>query len=153
LLLWWIGGTIFWLATTATVTVPEVVVAASAAAVVAVLARVARRAMRFKARPRAAWLAWGALVPIAVAADIVQLVGWLRHPSTAGTLIEQRLPGTDRSEQVGWRAGGMLAISATPGSVVFDGDRKTGRVRIHSLVGGWPHIDRRVSQDTAGPTQ
>lgn len=147
--LWWIGGLVFWLATVASITLPEAVIAALAAAVGAVLARSARRAMGFRVRPRLVWLRWASMVPVAVVADLGRLVVWLRHPSRSGDRAERLFPGSGRPAQVGWRAAAMIAVSATPGSVVFDADPVTGRVRLHSLVQGPPSIDRLAERGSA----
>ncbi|NUP74889.1 MAG: hypothetical protein HOQ07_09635, partial [Sinomonas sp.] len=135
--------TVFWLATAATITLAETLVAAAVALVGAVLARVARRAMPFNARPRRVWLGWAALVPVAAAADMARLVRWYRGPQKA-EVRESRMPASERPPATGWRAGGITVLSATPGSVVIDSDPTSGRVKVHSLVGGWPHLDEKV---------
>lgn len=144
LVLWWVGGTLFWLATASTVTMSETLVAAAIALIAAVLARLARRAIPFDAKPRLAWLRWAALVPVSAVADAARLVPWLGGRQ-AEDIVEARLPAsTDRAE-TGLRAGGIVALSATPGTVVVDCEPRSGTVRMHSLVKGWPHLDERVT--------
>ena len=144
LVLWWAGGMLFWLATASTLTVIETLVAAAVALAAAVLARLARRAIPFAARPRLAWLRWAALVPVSAFADAVRLVPWLRGRQPED-LVEEHLPGSTGEAETGLRAGGIVALSATPGTVVVDSDPRTGTIRLHSLVTGWPHLDEVVA--------
>ncbi|MFH5877349.1 hypothetical protein [Arthrobacter sp. NA-172] len=148
LVLWWMAGTLSWLVTVSTVTVPETVAAASTALFCAVLARVARRAMGFQAAARGIWLRWAALVPAAAVTDTVRLARWLAGPR-GESLGEQGMPGTGSPKATGWRAGAMIALSSTPGSVVFYFDPDTGRIRVHVLAQGWPRLDRHVSSGSA----
>lgn len=147
LVLWWIAGTLSWLVTVSTVTVPETVVAGSTALLGAVLARIARRATGFQAAARGTWLRWAALVPAAAVTDTVRLTGWLAGPR-GESLKEQRMPGTGSPQATGWRAAAMIALSATPGSVVFYSNPDTNRIRVHVLADGWPRLDRHVSPGT-----
>jgi hypothetical protein len=80
LVLWWIAGTLSWLVTVSTASVPETVAAASTALLCAVLGRMARRAMGFRAAARGIWLRWAAPVPAAAVADTVRLARWLAGP-------------------------------------------------------------------------
>lgn len=151
LALWCLGGTLFWLATASTVTFGETLIAAAIALIAAVLARVARRAIPFQAKPPLAWIRWAALVPVSAVADAVRLVPWLRGRQPEG-IAEEHLPGSTAPTETGLRAGGIVALSATPGTVVVDCDPTTGAVRLHSLVKGWPHLDEQVvaGADPAG---
>lgn len=144
LVLWWMAGTLSWLVTVSTVTVPEIVAAASTALPCAVLARMARRATGFQAAARGVWLRWAALVPAAAVTDTVRLARWLAGPR-GESLEEQRMPGTGSPGATGWRAGAMIALSSTPGSVVFYSDPDVHRIRVHVLAQGWPRLDRHVS--------
>ncbi|MDQ0028428.1 hypothetical protein [Arthrobacter bambusae] len=144
LVLWWLAGTLSWLVTASTVTVPETVAAASTALFGAVLARMARRAMGFQAAARVIWLRWAALVPAAAVSDSVRLARWLAGPRRE-SLGEQQMPGTRSPKATGWRAGAMIALSSTPGSVVFYSDPDSNRLRVHVLAQGWPRLDRHVA--------
>ncbi|WP_138445062.1 Na+/H+ antiporter subunit E [Sinomonas susongensis] len=148
LVLWWAGGSVFWLATASTVTLGETLVAAAVALVAAVLARVARRAIPFEAKPALAWLRWTSLVPVSAVADSARLVPWLagRQPED---VVEAQLPRSTGRAETGLRSGAILALSATPGTVVIDCDPDTGTARMHSLVKGWPHLDERVAAGAA----
>lgn len=147
LVLWWIGGTLSWLVTVSTVTLPETVAAASTALLGAVLARTARRAMGFQAAARGIWLRWAALVPAAAVTDTVRLARWLAGPR-GESLQDQRMPGTASPKATGWRAAAMIALSSTPGSVVFYSDPDAHRIHVHVLAEGWPRLDRHVSPGT-----
>lgn len=140
--LWTVAGTLFWLATASTVTAVETGIAAAVSLVCAVLARLARRALPFRARPGREWLRWAAVVPLAAGADLVRLPGWLRSGQPE-QLREAAMPtGGDR--EAGWRAGGIVALSATPGSVVVASDPDSGAVTVHSVTSGWPRLDEQV---------
>ena len=151
LALWWVAGTVFWLATVSTVTLAETLAAALVSLIGAVLARLARRAMPFRLTVRREWLRWAATVPVAAFADAVRLARWLPGPGNApkrtvelDALREGRMPGSRRPAETGWRAGGIIALSATPGSVVVDSDPATGKVLVHTLVEGWPGLHEKV---------
>lgn len=146
--LWTTAGTVFWLATASTITLAEALVAAGVAVVCSVLARAARRAMPFSARPRGVWLRWAITVPVAAAADMVRLGGGLSG-AKAADLREATMPAGGPRE-TGWRAGGIIALSATPGSVVVSSDRDTGTVMVHTLARGWPRLDDDVLKDDTG---
>lgn len=144
LVLWWMAGTVSWLVTVTTVTVPETVAAASTAVFGAVLARMARRAMGFRAAARGIWLRWAALVPAAAVADTARLARWLAGPRRE-SLNGRTMPGSRSPRATGWTAGAMIALSATPGSVVFSSDPDGNRIRVHVLTQGWPDLDKHVS--------
>lgn len=140
---WTAAGTLFWIATASSVTPAEALVAVAIALPVGVVAGVARRAMPFRARPRRVWLRWVAMVPVAAVADMVRLVGWLRSGQPED-LRAARVPAGHGAGEAGWRAGGIVAVSATPGSVVVGCDPEDGTAVVHSLVRGWPHLDTSV---------
>lgn len=143
LALWTIAGTLFWLATASTIAAAEVLVAAPTSLLAGILARAARHAMPFRARPRRVWLRWAATVPVAAIADMVRLGGWLggSQPADLRTAPMPRGRGT---REAGWRAGGIVSLSATPGSVVVASDPSAGTVTVHTLVRGWPGLDESV---------
>lgn len=140
---WTLAGTLFWLATASSVTAAEAIAAAAVALPAGALATVARRAMPFRALPRRVWPRWAATVPVAAVADMVRLTGWLRTRQP-GQLRAGHMPGGDGARETGWRAGGIVALSATPGSVVVASDPEAGTVTVHSLVHGWPGLDEDV---------
>ncbi|MDP9882666.1 multisubunit Na+/H+ antiporter MnhE subunit [Sinomonas atrocyanea] len=142
---WTAAGTLFWLATASTVTAVETVAAAAVSLVCAVLARLARRALPFRARPVRGWLRWAAVVPVAAVADMVRLPRWLRAGQPE-ELREATMPAGG-PRQTGWRAGGIVALSATPGSVVVASDPDSGAVTVHSVTSGWPRLDEQVLKE------
>lgn len=139
---WTAAGTLFWLATASTVTGVETVVAAAVSLAGAVLARLARRALPFRARPGRQWLRWAATVPVAAAADMVRLPGWFRRGQPE-QLREDAMPACGPRE-TGWRAGGIVALSATPGSIVVASDPESGAALIHTITRGWPRLDEKI---------
>lgn len=150
---WWIAGFLIWAATLASVSGAELITGALAAVVCAVLARVARRAMGGQPGLSSAiwsrWARWAALVPVAAAADLMRLVGWLttgrREPPASSRVREIVVPAGTDAGAITWRQGAALAISSTPGSVVTGIDPEAGTLQLDQLVNGWPDLDRRVS--------
>lgn len=150
---WWFAGFLVWTATLSSVSAAELLIGALAGAVCAVLARVARRAMGGQPGLSSAmwsrWARWALLVPVAAAADLMRLVGWLaagRHePEPADRGLRLAVPSGDSPDAITWRQGATLAVSSTPGSVVTWIDRDDGALVIDQLVSGRPGLDRRVS--------
>jgi multisubunit Na+/H+ antiporter MnhE subunit len=147
---WWWGAAVgIWLITLSSVTTPELVVAAACGVPCALAAWAGRRAMRHRWRPRPRWALW--LVPLAasIIADEARLLRLaLLRPSHTGPVGEWRriqLPGGEPDAVASaHRALASVTVSATPGTFVVDGDPEEDRLVIHSLVRGWPHLDRVV---------
>lgn len=150
---WWIAGFLVWTATLSSVSAAELVLGALAAAVCGVLARIARRAMGGQPGLSSAmwsrWVRWALLVPVAAAADLMRLVGWLAagryEPDAADRIVELAVPSGTGRDAITWRQGATLAVSSTPGSVVAGIDPDNGTLVVDQLVSGRPGLDRRVS--------
>lgn len=147
---WWLAGMIVWASTLATAAAAELVLAGIGSGVTAVLAVLGRRAIGMHGRPRRAWIAWTALVPLAALLDCLRLARWLvgsrPDPALPEGLTVRELPAGDSPAAVGWRQGALLSVSATPGTLAVDCDPDTGRVLLHPLVNGWPDLEHRVSR-------
>lgn len=151
---WWIAGVLVWTATLSSASAAELITGALSAAVCAVLARVARRAMGgqpgLSSGMLSRWAYWALLVPVAAAADLMRLVGWLAagrpEPEPADRIVELTVPSGTGREAITWRQGAALAVSSTPGSVVTSIDPDAGTLVLDQLVAGRPGLDKRVSQ-------
>lgn len=145
---WWLLLFGLWLITLSSMSVAEAVTAAVVALLCAVVARAGRRASKVDWRPELAWLTWFAMVPIVLCVDTVRLFA---ATATRGRNIPQRfekleLPG-DRSDARAdaRRAAAVLALSATPGSVVLDAAPDRPLV-LHVVVSGRPRLDERIGR-------
>lgn len=155
--LWWWGAAVgIWLITLSSVTMPDLVVAVACGLPCALAAWAGRRATGNSWRPRLQWALW--LVPLAasIIADEVRLLrlavlrlavlGAARtRPAEEwrGIQLPRSEPDTVASAH---RALASFTVSATPGTFVVDGDPEEDRLVIHSLVSGWPHLDRVVTR-------
>jgi multisubunit Na+/H+ antiporter MnhE subunit len=146
LLLWWLLLFGLWLLTLSSVSVAESVVAAVLALLCAFVARAGRRASRVGWRPQLAWLTWFALLPIVLCMDTVRLFVGTVTRNLPQRLEEVELPD-DRSAARGdaRRAAAVLALSATPGSVVLDAAPDRPLV-LHVVVSGRPRLDKRIGR-------
>lgn len=146
---WVVAGVAVWLATVPAVTIAEVAVAVPTAVACAALAVVARRSMGLRFRAGREWLLWAVLVPVSAVADSVRLARLLvrraPEPGEQEALVRRRVPAGPAASALGWRAAAIVAVSATPASVVVDADGEAGRIVLHRLVAGRPAIDERVS--------
>jgi hypothetical protein len=73
---------------------------------------------------------------------MVRLPGWFRRGQPA-QLHEDAMPSGGPRE-TGWRAGGIVALSATPGSIVVASDPESGAALIHTITPGWPRLDQKI---------
>ncbi|GAB3926574.1 hypothetical protein GCM10011575_07920 [Microlunatus endophyticus] len=156
---WWLAGFVVWTATLASASGPELVTGVLASLVSAVLARTARRAMGgqpgLSRQMWARWVRWAALVPVAAAADLARLVGWLagglREPGASARTHQLTVPSGSGPEAITWRQGAALAVSSTPGSVVIGIRPDDGTLVLDQLVSGWPGLDERVADRQVSP--
>jgi multisubunit Na+/H+ antiporter MnhE subunit len=143
---WWVLLFGLWMLTLSSVSVAESVTAAVAALLCAFAARAGRRASRVGWRPRLAWLTWFAMVPVALCMDTVRLFVATVRRDLPERFDEVELP-TDRpaARADARRAAAVLALSATPGSVVLDAapDRP---LLLHVVVSGRPRLDERIGR-------
>ena len=150
---WSVVGLLVWTATLSSITPIELVIGLLAAVTAGVLARSARRAIGEGGVPAGmwrAWLGWAAWVPVAAAADLVRILGWLLggrpEASQSDRVVPVLVPAGDDRAAVAWRQGAVLAVSSTPGSVVLRLEADQGRLILDQLVSGPPHLERRVAQ-------
>jgi multisubunit Na+/H+ antiporter MnhE subunit len=150
--LWWWGAAVgIWLITLSAVTTPELVVASVCGLLCGLAAWAGRRALGNRWRPRPEWALWLFPLLASIAVDLVRVL-WLAvrrpvrtHPLGQWRRIQLRggEPGAVASAH---RALASFTVSATPGTFVVDGDPEEDRLVVHSLVSGWPHLDRVVTR-------
>lgn len=155
---WWLATIGVWLLTLSSVTTPELVTAAVCGLLSGTAAWGGRKAMADAWRIRLRWAAW--LGPVAVAAVLDcgrllalaarQAVLLARGPATQadgpGRLRGLALADVPARHAAARRALATIAISSTPGNFVIDSRPDEERLVIHSLVSGWPRVERTVSR-------
>ncbi len=147
---WWSAAIGIWLLTLSSVTVPDLVVATCCGLPCALAARAGRMSVGTVWRPRLAWLAWAPVLAVAILADAsrVLLVAMRRlaNGPEPGEFREVPVrPGEHAPVTITHRAAATIAVSSTPGTLVAESD-PAGKLVIHSLVSGWPHLDRVVAR-------
>jgi multisubunit Na+/H+ antiporter MnhE subunit len=150
-LCWWAASLGLWLLTLSSVSPPELTVAIVCGLPCALAARAGRRAIGDAWLPRPVWLGWLAALPASVAADSARLAALLpravRGRADPGRLRDVQLPEAGPGPvALARRALGTLAISASPATLVVDSDPEDGRLLVHSLGSGRPHLDRVVAR-------
>jgi multisubunit Na+/H+ antiporter MnhE subunit len=141
---WAVVACAVWLSTLSSVTLPELCIASAVSIPCGVLARAGRRSLdaRWRFRPR--WALW--LLPVigSLYAELVELLRMsVRRPRT-GHLMSIDLPDDPPDLAAGREALGTLALSATPGSLVVDGDPEQHRLTVHVLVSAGPEVEKVI---------
>lgn len=140
-----------WLITLSSVSMPELVTAIASSVPCAMATVATRRVLAGSWRPRAVWLRWLMLLPVAVVADAARVLALpLRRAGQVDECASFRqhpLSHFDNpAREAAWQAISVLAVSATPGSYVVDVDPSRDRVLLHSLVGGAPDMTKVVQR-------
>jgi multisubunit Na+/H+ antiporter MnhE subunit len=149
---WWWGAAVgVWLITLSSVTTPDLVVAVGCGLPCGVAAWAGRRALGNRWRPRLRWLLWFFPLIVSIIADEVRVLrlAALRPVRTqpVGQWHGIQLPsGEPPAVGSARRALASFTVSATPGTFVADSDPEEDRLVIHSLVDGWPRLDRVVTR-------
>lgn len=162
---WWALCFLVWMATLSAFDNQDLIAAGVAGLPCAVGAVAARRASGTAWRPRLRWLRWLVALPAAVVADSVRLVPFaartlvhhgglrtqapfrhLRLDLSAGASPDASSRGDagQRHREAAHRALAMLVLSATPGTLVIDEDRRRGVLTVHAATDGRPRIERVV---------
>lgn len=147
-LLWWAVTAGCWLATLTTPSRAELVAAAVGTLPCAVSARYARRANGGSWRFRAGWLRWATTVLREVPVQSIR-VGWYALSPTGrrrSTLVVVTLPSEPEPVAAGRRAGAVLALATTPGTVVLDCVARTRRLLLHSIRTGPGRLETQVQR-------
>jgi len=135
-----------WLATLSSVTLSELCFAVAAGIACGILARAGRRSLGAAWRFRWRWLTWPVLVGTAAVVQSFQLWATTVRERPSGTLTEVQLPSEDPLLAAGRRAAAILALTATPGSVVAASDPGRHRLAVHAVVDAGPDIASLVSR-------
>lgn len=144
---WWVLLVGLWVLTLSSVSVAEVVVAASCALPCAALATAGRQVSGARWRPAVAWLRWFAVLPVAVCTDTWRLfVATPRLIRGTGSWRHIELPDDPSAARAAARrAAAVLTVSATPGTLVADTPPEKPML-VHVLVSGRPRLDDRVAR-------
>jgi len=150
LALWWALMIGVWDLTLAGAALPDILAAVAAGFVAAVGAVATRRLIGGQWRPRARWLAWLPVIATKAVSDAARAFGLAaRHfarrdvDTSCGEVPLRR--GTERDVDI-HHALASLAITSTPGSVVYDADADGNRLFKHELVTGPPDLEGVVGK-------
>lgn len=143
---WTVVACSVWLATLASITLPELCFAVAASIPAAVLARAGRRALGTSWSFRLSWLRW--LVPVAAAlvVETAKLFRLALGGVRPGRLTRLDLPDEEQQLAAGREAAATLALCSTPGSVVVDSDPEQHRLTVHFLLSAGPDLRRAVGR-------
>jgi len=147
---WWALLVGVWELTLSGTTLPEICCEVAAALLSALGAVAARRTVRGRWVPKPTWLRWLPFVAASVLVDTTRVL-WLaatrgRRRDVAGRLAAVQLLKSDDVTADSHRAYATLAITCTPGSVVYDGDADSHRLFTHTLVDGPPDLGNAVAR-------
>jgi multisubunit Na+/H+ antiporter MnhE subunit len=148
--LWWALMVGVWDLTLAGTTLPDILAAVGAGFVSAVGAYVARRLIGGAWTPNARWLLWLPVIAVNAVADTVRAFALAaRHvvrrdvDANFGQVPLRRRAARDADIHRGLAA---LAITSTPGSVIYDEDVEGSRLFKHELVSGPPDLEGVVGK-------
>jgi len=153
LVFWWALMIGVWELTLSGTTLPEICCEIAAALLSAIIAIIGRRIVGGRWLPHPAWLRWLPFIAASAVVDTV-LVFWFllrhgrrRHATGSFTAVQLlRLKLVDDGTGDNHRAYATLAITCTPGSVVYDADVDSHRLYAHTLVEGPPDLTGAVAR-------
>jgi multisubunit Na+/H+ antiporter MnhE subunit len=141
---WELVLAVVYLATLASYSRGELVVAVAVALPAAILARVARRASGARWQLPRGWWRWTALVPVAVVADFARVLTRFGRRDVAGQFRELHVPDEPAVRVESRLAVAGFVLSASPGSYVVDSRADERTLLVHALVSGPPRLDEQV---------
>jgi multisubunit Na+/H+ antiporter MnhE subunit len=148
--LWWALMVGVWDLTLAGTTLPDLLAAVGAGFVSAVGAYVARRLIGGNWAPNARWMAWLPVIAVNAVFDTARAFALAaRHvvrrdvDANFGQVPLRRRSARDADIHRGLAA---LAITSTPGSVIYDEDVEGSRLFKHELVSGTPDLEGVVGR-------
>jgi multisubunit Na+/H+ antiporter MnhE subunit len=148
---WWAAAVAIWALTLSSVPPQELIVSAICGLPCAIAARAGRKAVAGCWRPRLGWVRWLPLFLAAVPADAARLLAvTIRRLVTReqpGGMREYPMPAGEPPDVAAARhAMATLTVSATPGTFVADSDPEEDKIVVHTLVSGWPQLERVVRE-------
>lgn len=145
LLFWEVIGVGVWMASLSAFSAHELVVACGCAVPAAVAATGARRALRGAWRLPVDAFRWVAMWPGAIVADAGRVLTLPLRDRGGGRLrtVDFAAPGTG-SGPAGRRAAAIVALSATPATVVVATDEEAGTALVHA-VGPVSRLERALA--------
>ncbi|MGH8888815.1 MAG: hypothetical protein ACRDV3_03530 [Acidothermaceae bacterium] len=147
---WWALMVGVWELTLAGTTLPEICCEVAAALLSALAAVAARRMTGGHWLPSPKWLRWLPYIAASVVVDTTLALRFAvthgRHRDAGGRLTAVQLLRSDDGDDETHRAYSTLAISCTPGSVVYDADAGSHRLFAHALVDGPPDLEGAVAR-------
>jgi hypothetical protein len=148
---WWTALVGIWITTLASVTWPEVWVAAAAALPCAIVTVVVRRVLGERWRPGLRPLGWLFALPGAVLVDTLRVLvlppGAARRQPRTRDLRRIRLPADAADARAATSLAAATAlVSATPATVVVDSRPDERQLVLHTLAGGAPDVRPDMSK-------
>jgi multisubunit Na+/H+ antiporter MnhE subunit len=146
---WWAAACGVWLLTLSSVSAAELVVALACALPCGLAAWAARLALGERWRVRPQWVWWLGPLALSVFSDAARLLVLAIRPHVidheVGRLVDVPLREDDAQDVASGRAAiATLAMSATPGTLVVEGDAERRVLTLHSLVPGGSRLERAV---------
>lgn len=150
---WWALMVGVWELTLAGTTLAEICCAVGAGLLSALAAVAGRHTVGGRWLPHPTWLRW---LPVIAASAVVDtalvfrvLLRHVRQRDAAGDFIVVQLLRrklADDGSGDNHRAYATLALTCTPGSIVYDADAESHRLSAHSLVDGPPDLEGTVAR-------
>ena len=154
ILLWWALMVGVWDVTLSGTTVPDISAAAGAGLLSAIAAVAARVAIGGRWRADVRWVRWLPVWAMSVAVDtgaVLALAGrHLRRPvrgrDVHGAFTDIALAKPEFASEDAHRALATMALSSTPGTLVYDAEPEDHRLLVHRIVDTKPGLERTVSR-------
>jgi multisubunit Na+/H+ antiporter MnhE subunit len=148
--LWWALMVGVWDLTLAGTTLPDISAAIGAGLVSAVGAYVARRLIGGNWVPSPRWMLWLPVIAVNAVADTVRAFALAArhvvHRDIDANLGEVPLRRRSERDADIHRGLAALAVTSTPGSVIYDEDVEGSRLFKHELVSGPPDLEGVVGK-------
>jgi hypothetical protein len=150
---WWALMIGVWELTLAGTTLAEICCEVAAGFLSALAAVAGRRMVGGRWLPHPAWLRWLPVIAASAVVDTARVFGVLlrhaRRRDAAGEFTVIQLLRRKLADDGGGdnhRAYATLAVTCTPGSIVYDADADSHRLFAHSLVDGPPDLEGTVAR-------
>jgi multisubunit Na+/H+ antiporter MnhE subunit len=149
-LLWWALLVGVWDLTLSGTTLPDISAALAGGLISAIAAVATRRTIGGRWVPRPRWALWLPVVVLNLFTDTARIfvlaVRSLRRRDVEGEIGFVQLKLSTPADADIHRALATFAVTSTPGSVIFDVEPESHRLRKHTLVTGPPDLEGTVAQ-------